>query len=1207
MLNETKASPRSASGLADLACALATRDKRLIGAMSDLLGLEKMHVPKKSAKRKERFVETVDRLPLKPIQELPIQLDSGSIDPVQFWRLHGYQVLGERPDQETPVIATDDDPWPEFSRCVQQDLATWRELHPRLRGALSEARESRELDTEELVRRVGQGRMLQRLPRRRYPGWGPRVIIVLDRSERLTPYWQDQDRVLAALVRLLPRHGVELSVFREGSDAPETLEKLGKKRIGQPPPGALILVLGDLGCLSHESGDLQVWQHLGLRWRAAGCRPLALSPCWPLPNAGSLQSCFSVLPWERSRGLATEDAATRRVGVQRLLRLLSPAVRIEPALLRAVRLSLGSDAPDASAEAKFWQSTELSSRSSVAASLDAKAAVYLRDQFSLEPLAARKAALACLRSWRADQPKEIWCEELLTIAAMGQQEQLPDQRDLVRARRFYQRISQQGRGMGTVPPPGALRWYRRCENRLPDTAWRDRQAGTALQRLSWALHKDEPDYAHAHRVSPENTQVDEVLRRFSIVHKGDNIEFSSIEVDSTRAEGSPLAIIESRSGQIKIASLEATPQLAAEFWVDGRQPDWADTWGWDEYGAWLEFVIEPGEAAAVRQRLRWIQPGRFRMGSPDDEPGRYQGEEGPQHDVIISKGYWLFDTPCTQALWVAVMGDNPSYFKSQARPVEQVSWHECQQFFERINQRFPDLDLSLPSEAQWEYACRSGTQEAIYQGKYELLGENNAPALDSIAWYGGNSGIDFELDNGYDASDWPEKQYTFDQAGTHPVRRKTANAWGLYDMLGNVWEWCQDDWRDYTEQEIKDPVGSVKAGAGRVVRGGSWDGSARDVRCACRDRYPPEGRLNGVGFRPARVQVREPGSMVAEPVVPAFGRQAERRPTQVPSGAAESVTLRGSERSGQCFHPDTTGFEVVSDSAFLTFRGLQRPSWAQAMGRDRYGLWVEIQVKGSGSAGIVQRLRWIPPGKFMMGSPSDEPGRRDNEGPQHPVTITKGYWLFDTPCTQALWQAVMSENPSRFQSPNRPVERVSFEDCEKFLARLNESQPELELSLPTEAQWEYACRAGTETALYTGNIEIIGDANAPVLDPIAWYAGNSGVDYELTKGENLDFYTDRQYSEKSAGTHPVAYKKQNAWGLYDTLGNVWEWCRDGEREYTRDSVNDPVGPSVAGAERVVRGGSWGSLARLVRCACRDQDLPEERFNFIGFRPARVQS
>src|SRR5687768_14549979 len=104
--------------------------------------------------------------------------------------------------------------------------------------------------------------------------------------------------------------------------------------------------------------------------------------------------------------------------------------------------------------------------------------------------------------------------------------------------------------------------------------------------------------------------------------------------------------------------------------------------------------------------LRWITPGRFRMGSPVSEAGRYD-DEGPQHEVRISRGFWLFDTACTQALWEAVMGDNPGRFKSPERPVERVSWEEVQEFLQRIEERIPGLGLGLPTEAQWEYACRA--------------------------------------------------------------------------------------------------------------------------------------------------------------------------------------------------------------------------------------------------------------------------------------------------------------------------------------------------------------------------------------------------------------------------------------------------------------------------------------------------------------------
>ena len=252
------------------------------------------------------------------------------------------------------------------------------------------------------------------------------------------------------------------------------------------------------------------------------------------------------------------------------------------------------------------------------------------------------------------------------------------------------------------------------------------------------------------------------------------------------------------------------------------RPGWASAIGRDRYGLWAEFTIEgkvakpPTKRAArkkksappkVPTRPRPPAPPLDPAGSvPDgfapDEEGRYS-DEGPQHEVTIAEGFWMFDTPCTQALWEAVMGENPSEFKSPDRPVEKVSWDDCRKFVEEINEKssLKVVLLSLPSEAQWEYACRAGTTTATYAGPLEIKGENNAPILDAIAWYGGNSGVDFELSNGYDASNWPEKQYEFDKAGTHPVARKKANPWGLYDMLGNVWEWCKDVWvEDYTEK-----------------------------------------------------------------------------------------------------------------------------------------------------------------------------------------------------------------------------------------------------------------------------------------------------------------------------------------------------------------------------------------------------------------------
>jgi formylglycine-generating enzyme required for sulfatase activity len=236
------------------------------------------------------------------------------------------------------------------------------------------------------------------------------------------------------------------------------------------------------------------------------------------------------------------------------------------------------------------------------------------------------------------------------------------------------------------------------------------------------------------------------------------------------------------------------------------------------------------------------------MGSPENEEGRYDNE-GPRHEVTLSRGYWMFDTPCTQALWEAVTGKNPSQFVGPRRPKEQVSWKDCQKFIAQLNQQLRGLALNLPTEAQWEYACRAGSELATYAGNLHILGPNNAPLLDQIGWYGGNSGKDFELPNGYDASAWPGKQYNFERAGTRQVKAKQPNAWGLYDMLGNILEWCRDGMREYTAEAVKDPVGPSELSADRIIRGGSWYSAARRVRAGYRNPYHPGNRDSFVGFR----------------------------------------------------------------------------------------------------------------------------------------------------------------------------------------------------------------------------------------------------------------------------------------------------------------------------------------------------------------------
>jgi formylglycine-generating enzyme required for sulfatase activity len=252
--------------------------------------------------------------------------------------------------------------------------------------------------------------------------------------------------------------------------------------------------------------------------------------------------------------------------------------------------------------------------------------------------------------------------------------------------------------------------------------------------------------------------------------------------------------------------------------------------------------------------------------------------------------------------------------------------------------------------------------------------------------------------------------------------------------------------------------------------------------------------------------------------------------------------------------------------------------WASDWGEDmHYGLWMSVQYRG-----VRQQLRWIPPGTFRMGSPPGE-AERSNDEIQHEVTLTQGFWLADTACTQALWQAVMGSNPSRFTGAERPVERVNWEEVQGFLERLNAALADDAFRLPTEAEWEYACRAGTTTPFWFG---------AQITPAQVNYDGN----YPYAGGRRGVY---------RAETVPVTALPCNGWGLYQMHGNVWEWCQDWYGTYPSRPVTDPVGPA-AGENRVLRGGSWFNYGRSVRSAVRFAFHPGSRSDDIGFRLARGQ-
>ncbi len=246
--------------------------------------------------------------------------------------------------------------------------------------------------------------------------------------------------------------------------------------------------------------------------------------------------------------------------------------------------------------------------------------------------------------------------------------------------------------------------------------------------------------------------------------------------------------------------------------------------------------------------------------------------------------------------------------------------------------------------------------------------------------------------------------------------------------------------------------------------------------------------------------------------------------------------------------------------------GPGQPSWASAAGRDDFGWWADWEI---GSA-PVQRFRFVPSGVFIMGSSPSEAGHKNDEV-QVNVTITKAFWLADTECPQAMWQAVMANNPSRHHSADRPVERISWRDAQTFVSKVHglRSMP---VRLPTEAEWEYAARAGGTNFFTPARQDGIG------IEQVAWFDVNSG---STSKAVKLRF------------PNPI--------GLYDLHGNVWEWCQDRYAPYTTVPVSDPLGRD--GENNVARGGSWGDPVTSVRAAHRVSLKSDLRSAYVGVRLA----
>jgi len=570
-----------------------------------------------------------------------------------------------------------------------------------------------------------------------------------------------------------------------------------------------------------------------------------------------------------------------------------------------------------------------------------------------------------------------------------------------------------------------------------------------------------------------------------------------------------------------------------------KQSDEADQLVVEQY----DFVSDapPKIGSVFRNKIGmefcWIPPGTFEMGSPPTEFSK-RDNEGPQSFVTIENGFWMGRLEVTQKQYEAVIGTNPSHFKNSKEdlPVEGVSWHDAKAFIEKLNQSEDEFVYSLPSESEWEYAARAGSRSAFafgdditstqgaFQGRY-----GNAPRGPRITQ-------------------------------TREVGSYKPNAWGLYDMHGNVWEWVEDIYQPTFRELPLNGIANVErnpslTGSSRVLRGGAWNVEAIQCRSASRVDFNSEHKRfneNNLGFRVVarlRNQIRFTGSSAAD----------ENNADNKINAAPHDIGLVSV--SDNVLHP--TEYEIKSSV---------QPSLGSIV---------------KNASGI--EFCWIPPGAFLMGSPPSESGSKMDEGPQRKVTFDRDFWIGRFPITQLQYQAVMGSNPSFSKKCGKscPVEGVSWFEAKEFVARLNAFNDEFLYSLPSESDWEYAARAGSTSPFTTG--QTIDGSQAHLNRTLEDSTANR-IPYPIL-------------------TTKVGSYSPNGWGLYDVHGNVWEWVEDiYQNTYLGLPCDGTANTSVGNPLlRVIRGGGWSKYGNAVRIAHRMSQTPETKSSDIGFRiVARVR-
>jgi formylglycine-generating enzyme required for sulfatase activity len=749
-----------------------------------------------------------------------------------------------------------------------EPLLTMARLTPLLHNGLGQKRKGNNLDLNRLSSQLAKGKALKHLPYLPRVVWSQRLQIIVDARLDLEPYWLDFEFIVHELKQRLGQEAVSAIRFDEDSInheqaycLPYPASSNDSWQLWQEPANDVaVLILSDL--------NAKHWRYLSKRLQPRTAPILTLSPSHNTPNDINLCQLLKPNPLNDSQPVRRhpyqkgftlpELPESKRCEI---FALLSALPLIDAALLRRLRKALNWGGSEL--EHFIWQHPDMA---------DNGLGIYFPNETAEH-----------YRSFYPKDSEDFWkivhehhetaFQGLKCLEGLNQYAMQPNKRLNDKIKRYYYYLAER---LNSESSNSALQAQAQTVIALTPNCILDTELKQLLHRIAALSHNETQrqqllnqgyDLYQLIPTSPE-TQI----RDWYIVQQGQgqfclqtnaqplsiatlSTKHTPVQIDSNGKQqliqqGQVFTLnendsihLETETEQLELKVIQK-PAWANRIWRDSHglfvNVDWGgesytlpwritehSDWGWirsplnrDQYGVYADLTIN-----GVTQRFRWIKAGTFLMGSPKNEPERYDDEI--QHQVTLTQGYWLADTACTQALWQAVMDNNPAYFKDDLNnPVEQISWNDVKTFLDKLNQRIPNLNARLPTEAEWEYACRAGTQTPF------SFGDTITPEQVN---YDGN--------------------YPYNNAEKGLYRNKTVavkslppNDWGLYEMHGNVWEWCNDWYADYPNEAVTNPTDAIE-GDRRVLRGGSWFDLAGHTRSANRNNNTPDNQNLYIGFR----------------------------------------------------------------------------------------------------------------------------------------------------------------------------------------------------------------------------------------------------------------------------------------------------------------------------------------------------------------------